>query len=163
MSTQIHGLKSCLGICLFVGQALSPHSWPIVLEITSLWNCSMVVFSKCVCLCHCYCLCIFVDQFMSPNSSQSVLVYSVLLWNLGLLVATDHAHCDLSGHWKDKKHLKCAKLLFVDVVAIVVIVIVVAMILVKIVRSLYLFNILYWKAKCYVIMERCRWVGGVLH
>ena len=55
-------------------------------------------------------------------------------------MATDHAHCDLSGHWKDKKR---AKLLFVDVVVIVVIVIVVAMILVKIVRSLYIFNILY--------------------
>ena len=58
-------------------------------------------------------------------------------------MATDHAHCDLSGHWKDKTHLKRAKLLFMDVVVIVVIVIVVAMILVKIVRSLYIFNILY--------------------
>ena len=60
-------------------------------------------------------------------------------------MATDHAHCDLSGHWKDKKHLKHAKLLFVDVVVIVVIVIVVAMILVK--RGLYIFNILILKGQ----------------
>ena len=57
-------------------------------------------------------------------------------------MAMDHAHCDLSGHWKDKKR---AKLLFVDVVVIVVIVIVVAMILVK--RGLYIFNILILKGQ----------------
>ena len=59
-------------------------------------------------------------------------------------MATDHAHCDLSGHWKDKKR---AKLLFVDVVVFVVIVIVVAMILVKIVRSLYIFKYIILKGQ----------------
>ena len=58
-------------------------------------------------------------------------------------MATDHAHVTCLDTGQIKKHLKHAKLLFVDVVVIVVIVIVVATILVKIVRSLYIFNMLY--------------------
>ena len=61
-------------------------------QITSLLDCSLRVFSKCLCLCHCICLghCLFVGQVMaahhSDQMSQRSQVSSTALWGCSLNV-----------------------------------------------------------------------------
>ena len=45
-------------VIVFFGRVLSPHhSDQMSLKVTSLWDGSLKVLSKCICLCHCLCLC----------------------------------------------------------------------------------------------------------
>ena len=49
-----------------------------VSKVTSLWDCSLKVLSKCICLCHCLCLCLclcyclFFGQVMYPHHSDQM-------------------------------------------------------------------------------------------
>ena len=62
--------------------------WSNVSNVTSLWGCTLKVFSKCICLCLCLCICLchclFVGQAMSLHHSDQMSQMSqdsgVALW-----------------------------------------------------------------------------------
>ena len=66
------------GIVFFWSVRVSSSLWSNVSKVTSLWDRSLKVLSKCICLCHCLCLCLcichclFVGQVNSPHHSDQV-------------------------------------------------------------------------------------------
>ena len=79
-----------LSLSFFGSGHVSSSLWSNVSEVTSLWDCSLVEFPKCICLCHCLCLriylchCFFLGQVMSPHHSDQISqrsqVSGVALW-----------------------------------------------------------------------------------
>ena len=92
-----------------------------VAKVTSLWNRSLKVFSKCICFCHCLCLFFVVRSCLlklwsNVSKITSLQGHSVAFWRLWLLVvpnqgSKEQGHLEsCSGQLKNLKGLywKCS-------------------------------------------------------
>ena len=63
---------------IFCSCHVSSSLWSNVAKVTSLWDRSLMEFSKCIFLCHCLflciclCHCLFLGQVMSPHHSDQM-------------------------------------------------------------------------------------------
>ena len=87
-------LSLSLSLSFFGSYHVSLSLWSNVSRVTSLWDRSMKVFSKCICLCHCLCLCLCICLFivfllvrscLLITISQRSQVSRVALWRCPLI------------------------------------------------------------------------------
>jgi len=64
-------------LSLFLSDHVSSSPWSNVLKVTSLWDRSLKVLSKCICLCHCLCHCICHCLFLVRLCLLIVLIKSL--------------------------------------------------------------------------------------
>ena len=104
-------LSLCLSLSLsvFWSGPVTSSLWSSVSKVTSPWDCSLKVLSKCICLCHCLCLCLCICLFFWSGHVSSSFWSNVSkvtsLWDRSFKVLSKYiCHCLFLGQVMSPHH-----------------------------------------------------------